>query len=185
MTQQTRDWHCKPNQIKSSELRAQTHIHHEGMLRAVVPGMGKAEDVGRAERLDLVVVVLPGRFASRRGRSGTCTGGSSRLQDRCRRGQDLDDLVVAVVDVHLAGAGGLVLDPPGGGGGGGDRACDAEDRRLEPALDLLDGVADGRFWRCSHAMAASSSELSLSDSSCWSSVNSCVDDRSRVSFSGV
>ena len=54
----------------------------------------------------------------------------------------------------------------GGGGGGGDRACDAEDRRLEPALDLLDGVADGRFWRCSHAMAASSSELSLSDSSC-------------------
>ena len=54
----------------------------------------------------------------------------------------------------------------GGGGGGGDSACDAEDRRLEPALDLLDGVADGRFWRCSHAMAASSSELSLSDSSC-------------------
>ena len=54
----------------------------------------------------------------------------------------------------------------GGGGGGGDRACDAEDRRLEPALDLLDGVADGRFCLCNHAMAASSSELSLSDSSC-------------------
>ena len=27
----------------------------------------------------------------------------------------------------------------GGGGGGGDRACDAEDRRLEPALDRFDG----------------------------------------------
>ena len=73
----------------------------------------------------------------------------------------------------------------GGGGGGGDRACDAEDRRLEPALDLLEGVADGRFWRCSHAMAASSSELSESESLSWSSVNSWVDDRSRVSFSGV
>ena len=73
----------------------------------------------------------------------------------------------------------------GGGGGGGESACDAEDRLLEPADDLLDGVADGRFCRCSHAMAASSSELSLSDSSCWSSVNSCVDDRSLVSFSGV
>ena len=73
----------------------------------------------------------------------------------------------------------------GGGGGGGDRACDAEDRRLEPALDRFDGVADGRFCLCNQAIAASSSELSLSDSSCWSSVNSCVDDLSRVSFSGV
>ena len=52
----------------------------------------------------------------------------------------------------------------GGGGGGGDRACDAEDRRRLPAEDLLDGVADGRFCRCSHAIAASSSELSESES---------------------
>ena len=52
----------------------------------------------------------------------------------------------------------------GGGGGGGDSACDAEDRRLEPALDRFDGVADGRFCRCSHAIAASSSELSESES---------------------
>ena len=73
----------------------------------------------------------------------------------------------------------------GGGGGGGDRACDAEDRRLEPALERLDGVAEGRFCLCNQAIAASSSELSESESLSWSSVNSCVDDLSRVSFSGV
>ena len=54
----------------------------------------------------------------------------------------------------------------GGGGGGGDRACEADDRLLLPADDRLDGVADGRFCRCSHAIAASSSDESLSDSSC-------------------
>ena len=102
----------------------------------------------------------PSSLDSLRGGGGGFGDGAGRAAARSLRALS-DSLVFREKpgSVGLSGCG-------GGGGGGGDRACDAEERLLLPADDLLEGVADGRFWRCSHAMAASSSELSLSDSSC-------------------
>ena len=93
-------------------------------------------------------------------------GGGGGFGDGAGRWAARSFLALSDSLVFLEKPGKVGLSGCGGGGGGGESACDAEDRRLEPALDLLDGVADGRFWRCSHAIAASSSDESLSDSSC-------------------